>query len=34
MNGRYFPQPLMIFIDSNRVLALINDKWNCKVGEQ
>ena len=30
MNSRYFSQ----FIDSNLVVALINDKYNWKVGEQ
>ena len=34
MNSRYFTQPLIIFIDSNIVLALINDKGNWKAGEQ
>ena len=34
MNSRYFAQSLIIFTDSNIVLALINDKWNGKAGEQ
>ena len=34
MNSRYFTQPLIIFIDSNIVLVLINDKGNWKAGEQ
>ena len=34
MNSRYFPEPLIIFIDSNIVLALTKDKFKWKVGEQ
>ena len=31
MSSRYFPQPQIIIIDSNIVLALINNKSNWKV---
>ena len=32
MNSRYFPQMLMVIINSDIVLALINDKCNLKLG--
>ena len=32
MNSRYFPQLLMVIINSDIVLALINDKCNLKLG--
>ena len=34
MVSRHFPQLYIIIIGSNKVLALINDKRNWKVGEQ
>ena len=34
MSSRYFLQPQIIIIDSNVVLALINDECNWKVGGQ
>ena len=32
MNSRYFPQLLMVIINSDIVLVLINDKCNLKLG--